>query len=254
MRIKELIIFAFFTLCAYTTNAQVSDLYLVNIKGKIISAENGEPVPYAHIINPKEHSGTSSNIDGLFYINLLTEDTLIIRAVGFVDQKFFIEEFPPKNMYEIVMKPVRYLIHEIDVTENLNMRKQLGLPEFEPLNVPTELRGDAFNEKPPWYVALISPISFLQYHTSAKEKQKRETLKVIHDNDEWLKFSNYHNLENIKRLTGLNGDEADNFMFYCNINNRLPYWAGQIEIEFQIMDLYFKYKKEKEGATKIKEE
>jgi len=59
----------------------------------------------------------------------------------------------------------------------------------------------------------------------------------------------YHNLDNINRLTGLDGSEADEFMVYCNINNRLPYFASQMEIEFQIMDLYFKFKKEKtEGA------
>jgi hypothetical protein len=125
------------------------------------------------------------------------------------------------------------------------MRKRLGLPDAETLDIPAELRGDAFNKKPPLIAAFFNPISFLNYHLSDKEKSKRETLKAIKNDKEWLEFSTFFNLDNIKRLTGLNDDDADEFMIYCNLNNRLPYFASQMEIEFQIMDLFFKFKKEK---------
>lgn len=229
--------------------APAQDLYVVNINGLVTSIEDGEPIPYAHVINPRVHGGTTTNVDGMFSIRILTEDTLIIRAVGFVDEKLTINEFPPKERYDVKLKPVRFLLREVTITEDNLMRKKLGLPEFEPLNIPTELRGDAFNEKPKWYDAFLTPISFIQYHASAKEKEKREIRRIMMDNEEWLTFSTYHNLENIKRLTGLKGEEADKFMIYCNLNNRLPHFAGQIEIEFQIMDLYFKYKKEKEESN-----
>ena len=142
------------------------------------------------------------------------------------------------------------MINEVTVTKDLEMRRRLGLPDPEPLNIPTELRGDAFNEKPPWFAAFLTPISFLQYHTSKREKEKREIRKVIQNNEEWLTFSTYHNLENIIRITNLHGIEADQFMMYCNLNNRLPFFAGQMEIEFQIMDLFFKYKKEQAEIEK----
>lgn len=244
MQLKKLLIVIGLLFCGIGSFAQKVDLYFVNIRGKVISADNGEPIAFAHIINPRVHGGTTTNVDGMFSISLFTEDTLIIRSLGFVDQKLTIEEFPPKELYTIVLNPVRYLIDEVTVNESLNMRKRLGLKEVEPLNIPTELRGDAFNEKPPWFAAFLSPASFLQYHLSDREKGKREVLKMIHNNEEWLTFSNYHNLENIKRLTGLDGVEADKFMIYCNMKNQLPYFAGQLQIEFQIMDFYFKYKKE----------
>lgn len=234
---------------AWNLFAQTSDLYLVTIRGKVSDIESGEPIPYAHIINPRSHGGTTSNADGMFSMSMLTEDTLIIRAVGFVDQQLTIESFPPENLYEVMMKPVRFLIGEVTVTEDLDMRGRLGLPDPDPLDIPIQLRGDAFNEKPPWFAALLTPISFLQYYTSKKEKQKRETLQIINNNEEWLQFSKYHNLENIKRLTGLSGAEADRFMFYCNLNNRLPWFASQMEIEFQIMDLYFKFRREKQARA-----
>ncbi|MDA3929491.1 MAG: carboxypeptidase-like regulatory domain-containing protein [Prolixibacteraceae bacterium] len=242
MQLKAFIL-VLFLFWANFTFAQSIDLYVVNIRGMVTSADGGEPVAYAHIINPRAHGGTTTNADGMFSIQMLTEDTLTIRALGFVDEKLIIEEFPPKKLYKIVLKPVRILIDEVTVTKDLEMRRRLGLPDPEPLNIPTELRGDAFNERPPWFAAFLSPISFVQYHTSKREKEKREVRKIIKNNEEWLTFSNYHNLDNIKRLTGLDDNEADKFMMYCNLNNKLPYFAGQIEIEFQIMDFYFKYKK-----------
>ena len=252
MQTRLIVIFVLLTICGTKIFAQVPDLYMVNIKGVVTSAENNEPIPYAHVINARVHGGTTTNADGMFSTTMLTEDTLIIRAVGFVDQKLAITEFPPKNLYEIVMKPVRYLLGEITVNGENQMRRRLGLPDAKPLDIPTELHGAAFNERPPWYAALLSPISFLQYHLGADEKQKRETLKTIKNNEEWMKFSRYFNLETIKRLTGLEGKEADQFMVYCNLNNRLPYFAGQMEVEFQIMDLYFKYKREQAEKEKDK--
>ena len=244
MRLGKIIILILFLSAFLLVKAQEPDLYIVNIKGVVTSAETGEPIPYAHIINPRVHGGTTTNADGFFSINMLTEDTLTIRSIGFVDYKFTVDEFPPKQKYEIVMKPVRYLLDQVDVTKKLNMGKQLGLPEAKPLDIPIELRGNSYNEKPSWLAAIFSPISFLDYHLNNKEKGKRETLKAIKSDKEWNQFSTYHNLENIKRLTGLDGNEADNFMIYCNMNNHLPYNASQMEIEFQIMDLFFKYKKE----------
>lgn len=245
MLIRKATIF-FILLVGFTQiKAQVIDLYVVTIKGVITNAENGEPIPFARIINHREHSATTSNADGFFSINMLTEDTLKIRSIGFVEYKFTLKEFPPKDQYSIVMKPVSYQLNEIDVNGDLSMRKKLGLPDAETLDIPIELRGNDYNKKPPLIAAFLSPISYLNYHLSDKEKEKRATLKAIKNNEEWIQFSTYFNLDNIKRLTGLDNDEADNFMMYCNLNNRLPYFASQMEIEFQIMDLFFKYKKEK---------
>jgi hypothetical protein len=246
MLIRKASIFFIFFMGFMQIKAQVIDLYIVNIKGIITSADNGEPIPYSHVINPREHTATTSNNDGFFSINMLTEDTLIIRSIGFVDYKFILKEFPPKELYKIILDPVRYLLDEINVEGNLSMRKQLGLPDAKTLDIPIELRGNDYNEKPPLIAAFFNPISFLNYHLSDKEKSKRETLKAIKNDKEWLQFSTYFNLDNIKRLTGLNDEETDKFMIYCNLNNRLPYFASEMEIEFQIMDLYFKYKKEKE--------
>jgi hypothetical protein len=239
---------------ALNLSSQVAELYMVTVKGKVISAETGEPVSYAHVINPRAHGGTTTNSEGIFTINMLTEDTLTVRAVGFVDSKFFVTEFPPKPLYEIKLKPQRYLLNEVTVSEKSALRKSLGLPEAKPLDIPVEYRGDSYNENPSVLAAVFSPLSYLQYKTSDKEKDKRATRNAIQNQKEWAQFSRYHNLRTIKRLTGLSGPDAEEFMIYCNINNRLPYNASQMEIEFQIMSLFFEYKKEKEGEEKAGKE
>jgi hypothetical protein len=251
MQHRKTILFIILLAGSYMLKAQDIDLYVVNIKGKVTSEYNGEPIPYARIINPREHGGTTSDNEGNFSINMLTDDTLVIRSIGYIEYKFTLNEFPPEERYVIGMQPTRYLLDEIKVTGDLSMRKQLGLPDAETLDIPIELRGNDFNKKPPLLAAFFTPISFLNYHLNDKEKEKRETLKAIKNDNEWFQFSTYFNLENIKRLTGFEGEEADKFMIYCNMNNRLPYFASEMEIEFQFMDLYFKYKKEKELNTII---
>ncbi len=231
---------------ALNLSSQVAELYMVTVKGKVISAETGEPVSYAHVINPRVHGGTTTNSEGIFTINMFTEDTLTVRAVGFVDSKFFVTEFPPKPLYEIKLKPQRYLLDEVTVQEKSTLRKSLGLPEAKPLDIPVEYRGDSYNDDPSVLAAVFSPLSYLQYQTSNKEKDKRATRNAIQNQKEWEQFSRYHNLKTIERITGLKGPDAEEFLIYCNINNRLPYNATQMDIEFQIMTLYLEYKKEKE--------
>ncbi len=227
-------------------NAQNMDLYLVNIRGTVVDQSTGEPIPYAHVINPHQHSGTITNADGLFSLNMLTEDTLLIKSVGYGDYRFHLEEFPPLNHYTIKVKPVKLAIGEITVTGENGLKDRLGLPDADPLDIPVELRGSAFNEKPPWFAALLSPISFAQYYLSKTEKGKRELRTTIKEGEQWAKYSMHFNLPRITKLTGLTGSEADEFMMYCNMNNRLPYNATSLQVDFQIMDLFFKYKKMKQ--------
>ena len=226
-------------------HAQEMDVYLVNIRGKVVDIETGNSIPYAHVINPSQHSGTTTNADGDFSINMLTEDTLLIKAIGYGDYRFHPEEFPPLNHYELRIKPIRFSVGEVTVEAENGLKKSLGLPDAKPLDIPVELRGNAFNEKPPWYAAFVSPISFAQYFLSSKEKGKRELYSAIKEGEQWSQYAVNFNLPKIKKLTGLDGTDADEFMIYCNMNNRLPYDATPMQIDFQIMDLFFKYKKMK---------
>ncbi len=251
MKFKIVLFFLLNVVLTSLISAQEVDLYMVSIKARVIGADTGDPIPYAHVIYPNVHGGTTTDIDGYFSISMLNEDTLIIRSIGYVDYRFTVREYPLKPLYEIRMQPARYLLNEVTVTDENGLKKKLGLPESKPIDVPIELRGDAFNEKPNFLQSILSPASFLQYHLDQGEKEKRKTRVAILDEKQWLQFSTYHNLGNIMKLTGLTGDAADEFMIYCNINNRLPYFASQMEIEFQIMDLYFKYKKEREEARKV---
>ncbi|HNW51612.1 MAG TPA: carboxypeptidase-like regulatory domain-containing protein [Prolixibacteraceae bacterium] len=249
-RHKTVIFFLLF-LSFLSAKAQEIDLYVVTIKGVIVGADDGEPIPYVHVINPREHSATTTNADGYFSISMLTDDTLIIKSIGYEEYHFKLKEFPPKELYKIILNPVRYKLNEITVKGDAGLKKKLGLPDAGTLDIPIELRGSDYNKKPPLIAAFFNPVSYLNYHLNGEEKEKRATLKAIKNNEEWIQFSAYFNLENIKRITGLKDEEADRFMIYCNLNNRLPYFASQMEVEFEIMDLYFKYKKEKEARDSI---
>ena len=52
------------------------DPIIVRLKGRIINAADSSGVPYANIINNRTHSGTITNADGYFSMEVLNIDSL----------------------------------------------------------------------------------------------------------------------------------------------------------------------------------
>jgi hypothetical protein len=248
---KTAFLFAlFFTVVLVQTFAQdLADIdpILIHLNGKILNREDGLPVPYVHVVNMRTHGGTTTDYRGNFSMEILNVDTLGISSMGFVREYITIPpKHHPDSVFTIWLRPIRFAIGEVEVKGKSNAVQMEGISTGKPVDIDPELRGDAFNSKPPWYAAVFSPASFIQYHTSRKEREKREVRKVMVSEKRWEYLSQYYNKDIVMDLTGLDEAEADSFMIYFNSKGMLNQTDNEYEVRDAILQEFELYRKEKE--------
>jgi hypothetical protein len=116
-----------------------------------------------------------------------------------------------------------------------------GVPVGKKNDLAPELRGDAYDKKPPVIAALLTPASFLQYHLSKSEKEKRETRQAIVSDRQWEVISQFYNKELVMNLTGLNNAQADYFMMYINGKGLLNQMRTEYDVRAIIKEQYKLY-------------
>lgn len=224
---------------------EIIDPILIRLKGRIVSAADSSAVPYANIINNRTHSGTTTNADGYFSMEMLNIDSLVVTSVGYEKEVFKVpRNYNGYGTVTYVMKPVNYPIGQVDVRGE-KKDYDLGLDQGKPVNIDPELRGDAFNEKPPIIAALFNPISYWHYYLSKKERQKRDVREAMSLQRNWEMHSENYNKEVVMNLTGLKEAKADSFMVWFNAQNVLPYTSNEYEVRAAIIDYFEIYKMEK---------
>lgn len=219
----------------------------LRLKGQIVNIDDGLPVPYAHVVNTRTHGGTTTDASGKFVLDMLNIDSLAISVVGF--KKMYIRIDPKhneNNLYMIQAIPVRFAIKEVEV-KGEQRKVDLGLPEAKKVDISPELRGDGYNSKPPVIAALFTPLSFLQYHLSKDEKEKREVRKAIVSEERWQMLSRYYSKDIVMELTGLNESDADTFMLYFNSKGILNHTSSEYDVRAAIVGQYELWLQEKES-------
>lgn len=235
-----LILFAIFAFQSYGQEETLIDPVLIRLQGKIISAADSSGVPYANIVNNRTHSGTITNANGNFTIEMLNIDSLVVTSVGF--QRSVIQvphNYNGYNTLVFVILPANYAIGQVNV-EGSKTKVDLGFETGKPVDIDPELRGDAFNEAPPILAAFFNPFSYWQYYLSKREKRKREVRKAMALERNWELHSQNYNKEKVMMLTGLNEMQADTFMIWFNSQEVLPYTSTEYEVRTTIIE-YFRY-------------
>ncbi len=245
-----------FLLSCFSAFAQVDeeeiDPMLINFKAKVISAADSSAVPYANIINNRTHTGTITNGEGYFSLEMLNIDSLVITSVGYEHAVLKVPRYYSEyDVFTFVMKPMNYAVGEVQVTGE-KQRVDMGIGSGKTIDIAPELRGDAFNEAPPILAAFFNPVSYWQYYLSKKEKRKRKTRDAIALERNWEMHSKNYNNEKVMMLTGLNKMQADSFMIWFNNENVLPYTSTEYQIRASIIEYYHYYLLEK-AANKVPE-
>ena len=248
MRITSLILIIYVFSARSSVYAQENlpdvDPILIRLQATIVSAADSSAVPYANVVNNRTHSGTITNSNGYFTLEMLNIDSLVISSVGFGKK---VIKVPPGYMgYEVVtyvLPPVNYALSEVKV-QGERTKVDLGLETGKPVNIDPALRGDAFNERPPVLAALFNPISYWQYYLSRKEKRKRKVREEMAIQSNWEMHAKNYNKDMVMKLTGLNVLEADTFMVWFNSQNILPYTSTEYQVRASIIEYFRLYKLE----------
>lgn len=238
------IIFLFSFGFSFTANCQ---LYfaedMINVKGQLIDAITKEGVGYAQIINMRVRGGTMADALGNFSIQADPSDTLTFKSLSYKDRKVPVSEIigSGKETAKIALSPIRILLGEVAVESSGPKVNMTGIPVGKSVSVPVELRSDYFASKPSTLTAVFKPMSFLAYHFSKEEKEKRATLTAIRSERDWRILSLVYNKDVIQRVSGFTGDGLEDFMLFCNAFNALPINATSYDVEKRIRELMVEY-------------
>lgn len=229
-------------------DSDLIDPVLIKLQGKIISAADSLPVPYANIMYNRRHSGTTTNADGLFSMEMLNIDSLVVTSIGFENSIIKVPaNYSGYNRLTFVIFPLNYALGEV-LVEGDKPKVDLGFDVGKTTDISPELRGDAFNEAPPVIAAFLNPISYWQYYLSKKEKRKREVRKEMTVQKNWEMHSKNYNKEKVMLLTGMNDLEADSFMIWFNAQDILPYLSSEYQVRSSIIEFFHYYKIEKAAS------
>jgi hypothetical protein len=212
-----LFLFLSFRATAFSQQTEEVDPMPIKLKGQVLNLGDESPVPFAYVVNLRTHSGVTTDEQGRFTMEMLNIDSLSISSLGFSKTTAHIPaNYREMNILILYAKPIRFALPEVDVRGQQQKVNMDGVPVAKKIDIAPELRGDAYNKKPPLIAAFFTPASFLQYHLSKSEREKRDTRKAIVSEKQWETISQYYNKKLVMELTGLNNAQADYFMIYIN--------------------------------------
>ncbi len=220
---------------------------MVNVKGQLIDAITKEGVGYAQVLNMRVRGGTMADALGNFSIQADPSDTLTFKSLSYTDKKVPVREIigSGNEIIKITLSPVRILLGEIAVEGTGPKVNMTGIPVGKSVSVPVELRSDYFASRPSTLTAIFRPMSFLSYHLSKSEKEKRATIAAIRSERDWQILSLVYTKEVIQRISGFSGEALEDFMLYCNAFNGLPVNANSYDVEKRIKELMADYRDKK---------
>jgi hypothetical protein len=216
---------------------------MVKVAAQVRDDLTGLVIPYVNVINQRVRGGTMTDKEGKFTLQADPTDTITFRSIGYIDKKVPVSEIVGHEDATVTMAPVRYQLEGVEITGQSQKVNMSGLLDHAKnmSKIPVELRTE-FATKPKVLTAIFHPTSFLYYKFNKEEKSKRNTLMAIRTEREWQLFSLVYNKEIAERLTGLQGDELDNFMVYFNAYSNLLFSATTYEVEKRVKEVFAEYK------------
>jgi len=237
--IAFLFLFLFLSVTVFSQSIEDIDPMPIRLKGQVLNLEDEMPVPNAIVINLRTHVTISTDLQGRFMMDMLNIDSLSISSLGYSKSVAHIPaRYNEMNVLIIYAKPIRFALPEVNVSGQQKKVNLDGVPIAKKNDIAPELRGDAYSQKPPVIAALLTPVSFLQYHLSKSEREKRETRKAIVSEKQWEVISQYYNKELVMQLTVLNNAQADNFMIYINSKGLLSQMTNEYDVRNIIKEQY----------------
>ncbi len=119
------------------------NFYSQTVKGKIIDADNKQPVPFAIVVLEGTNKGTTSDLDGNFEINLTNNITNIsIQVIGYIKKTIAVADLDKEKTNTIKLKSNSISLLEIVVRPGENpaipiIRKVIkNKPVFNIVNLP----------------------------------------------------------------------------------------------------------------------
>ena len=171
MKLKVMFLFACLFLSIGIAIAQSS-----NATGRVLSAEDNEPIVGATVQIEGTDTGTITDLDGKFTINVPSSaQILVISFIGMETQKINIKE---KNRTDLTikLKPTAEVLDEVLVTGTYGSAKKLG----SIVGSVVAIRSDKIENRPSanFADALQGQVAGLQVYTSSGEPSEGVSMRL----------------------------------------------------------------------------
>lgn len=210
-------------LFSFQAKAQKEDS-VITLYGKLYDSKDFSPVEFAHVINLDSPYATISDSAGFFDIKLYPGDTLQITSIGYHDETITINKHLPAIFRSISMQERTYDIASVEITPWGTYRdfknKFISLEIDDPEEDVHPLLWKDLPRKPaepePHYPGVLNPVSFLYDIFSGKREERIRYNEILREETKEQKIRSKYNKEIVGNITGLEGEELEEFMEFCN--------------------------------------
>lgn len=216
--------------------------------------EHFVPVPYTNVVAHGTGRGDMTDSMGIFSIYVRSTDQLSFYNISFHDTTVFVYASRP-GIHVILKRKVYQLpgamvfnwgstygefIAEVErqgVPEP--MGEQLGLPRQDPGVIPFDMDEEKIKSGG---FLVTSPVSFLYYNLSKKEKGARRAFRLQQDQALIDRFNRVLGPANLQRITGLKEAELEQFVLFLNKNLSCDYHCDELQLTTELLQIWERYK------------
>ncbi|MFD2248348.1 carboxypeptidase-like regulatory domain-containing protein [Pontibacter ruber] len=159
----------------------------IRVRGTVLQSDKKTPIPGAGIMKVGTTKGVVSDDKGEFLIDIETEDTLLIRAIGFKPLLYLPKKLPVSELrVNIILQEDSVMLGEVEVTsrpsEEMIQRALRNMKRQDPNYVkkPGYVAGSEPPPPPPPAPAtVLSPVTMLYEMLSKEGKQNKKLQEML---------------------------------------------------------------------------
>lgn len=196
----------------------------ITVQGKIIDEKDGSPIPFAHISISGANTGTSSNEDGEFEINLSKLPTELLVS-HLAHEKKLLYVYNELQELEIKLTPSHVTLKEVTIKakRNLNSNYKLVQKAYNLLNKSeSEIKyGKAFyrqkSSREEKYTEIFELFYDVEYNTNGiKDWAVQEGRYAFQNKNEYDIFLYNKNFTLLSRLFSIRQPDTESYLFPIN--------------------------------------
>ncbi len=224
----------FFALFLVPVNAQIFQDGLLLVRGVVVDADSGDPIPGVAIVRRQTGDGVVSNSEGKFELKVSWSDSLYFSAVMYKN----ITLRPPDSLFRKEGQ-----VMTVKLKSNTFELNAVNVQADE--SVPLAMQSDVFKEKPRVGDYFFRPLSVIFYYASKRERRKRKLVAIVQQERMMEKFEEIYNREKIAEYSGLVDSQLDSCVVFCNQNINLTEKDTEDVVKWKMMQVISAYYKQR---------
>ncbi|MBK6265832.1 hypothetical protein JKA74_12380 [Marivirga sp. S37H4] len=254
--VKKLLFLVLSMLMVSITNAQ-------SIKGTLYSSQDSLAIEGAHIINTTRTTMATSSAVGIFTLEALPGDTMVISNINYNTKQFIV---PKKKEVTIWLNPAEIQLKEVVVNNipesQADFRKKLvdmpmqddgnflplGVTPGKPMGKIPKAHERASDIKygykaigPVIGPSVVVPMSFFTKKFSKKHKAKIKYYETVAYQGNTILSNKKYNRELVAQLTGLKEEKLTEFIHFMDLDSEFIGRASEYEIAVKVMKEFENY-------------